>query len=74
MFIDEECGNLIVVNDGIELTRKILTKRRNLSFTIASRCLLRDIIGESITSVTMGTFFSDQMNRNLFDPILAKRD
>ena len=66
VFIDEECRNLIVVNDGVELTRKILTKRRNLSFTIAYRCLLLDITGESITSVTMGTFIVNQLGKHDF--------
>ena len=31
VFIDEECGNLIVVNDGGELTR-ILIKRKSQTF------------------------------------------
>ena len=38
-FIDEECENLIVVNDGGELTENISQKKR---FTTAYRCPLND--------------------------------
>ena len=37
MFIDEECGDLIVANDGGERL-EIITKRRIQTFTIAYRC------------------------------------
>ena len=30
VFIDEECGNLIVVNDGGELTKTITKKKSNV--------------------------------------------
>ena len=39
-FINEECGNLIVVNDGGELTENISKKGRR--FTIVYKCPLSD--------------------------------
>ena len=38
MFINDECGNLIVVNDGGELTKKLAEKGRR--FTTAYKCPL----------------------------------
>ena len=40
VFINEECGNLIVVNDGRELTENISQKKSH--FTVAYKCPLSD--------------------------------
>ena len=39
VFVDEECGNLIVVNDGGKRTKNY-TKTRIRRFTVAYQCLL----------------------------------
>ena len=42
VFIDEECGKLIVVNDSAELTRNINQPKEEVRcFTVTYRCLLR---------------------------------
>ena len=97
VFIDEECGNLKVVNDGGELTRNINQKKKSDVSQEPVDVHSVTNIGESISSVTMYNFvnqlgkhdfscgsivnnlkdrklFFDQMNRNGFDPISARRD
>ena len=56
MFINDECENLIVVNDGGEFTRNISQKKKS---SVLHRLFHVDIhnvtnaVGESISSVTM---------------------
>ena len=54
MFIDEECGNFIVVNDGGELTRNVNQKKKSdvLQWTI-NVYAETNIVGESIYSLTI---------------------
>ena len=96
VFINEECENRKVVNDGGELTRDINQNKSDVSQkTVDVYSVIKS--GESISSITMHNivnqlrkrdfaygsavnnlkgrkFFSDQMNRNRFDPIPARRD
>ena len=58
MFINEECRNLIVVNDGGELTEK---GRR---FTVAHS--VTNVEGESISSVTCRIFIVKQLGKHDF--------
>ena len=55
LFIDEECENLVVVNDGEERTGNISQKKVRC-FTIAYRCPLSD------KCCTREYFFSNQWN------------
>ena len=96
VFINEECENRKVVNDGGELTRDINQNKSDVSQkTVDVYSVIKS--GESISSITMHNivnqlrkrdfaygsavnslkgrkFFSDQMNRNRFDPIPARCD
>ena len=54
VFIDEECGNLIVVNDGEKLTRNINQKKNSdvLQYPIDVRTVT-NVVREIISSVTI---------------------
>ena len=54
LFIDEECGNLIVVNDGEKLTRNINQKKNAdvLQYPIDVRTVT-NVVREIISSVTI---------------------
>ena len=54
VFIDEECGNLIVVNDGEKLTRNINQKKNSdvLQYPIDVRTVT-NVLREIISSVTI---------------------
>ena len=58
VFIDEKSGNLIVVNDGGKLTRNINQKKKS---DIVQQPIdvhsLRNVEGESISSVTMWNIY-----------------
>ena len=50
MFIDEECENLVVANDGEELPRNI---NQNKKLEVLDARYLTDIIGELSSPITM---------------------
>ena len=54
VFIDEECGNLIVVNDGEKITRNINQKKNSdvLQYPIDVRTVT-NVVREIISSVTI---------------------
>ena len=52
LFIDEECENLIVVNDGWELTRNINQKKKSDNIQLDAH-YLTNAVGESISPITM---------------------
>ena len=54
LFIDEECGNLIVVNDSGKLIRNIIYKKKSevLQQPIEVHSVI-NVVGESIWSITM---------------------
>ena len=58
VFIDEKSGNLIVVNDGGKLTRNINQKKKSdiLQQPIDVHSL-RNVVGESISSVAMWNIY-----------------
>ena len=54
VFIDEECENLIVVNDGWKLTRNINQKKRSgVSQLFINVHHVANAVGESVSSETM---------------------
>ena len=62
VFIDEKYGNLIVINDGGELTRN--NQKKMQTFYIAWRCPpsdKSDVAGESIYSVTMWNIYCESV-------------
>ena len=86
LFIGYECGSLIGVNDGGELTRNINQKKKlkvlqqpidvhGYWITISNRVnkLGKHDLSEPVANnLKGGNFFSDQMNRNRFDPVFAR--
>ena len=63
MFIDEECGNLIVVNDGGELTENISQKKTDVLQWLINVYLVTNVVGESISSVSCGIFIVKQLGK-----------
>ena len=62
VFIDEKYRNLIVINDGGELTRN--NQKKMQTFYIAWRCPpsdKSDVAGESIYSVTMWNIYCESV-------------
>ena len=60
MFIDEECGNLLVVNDSGELSGNTTQKKKSDVQMKTYRCPLSDkCCGESISSVTMWNIYCE---------------
>ena len=95
-FINEECGNLKVVNDGGELAKDINQKKKSDVSQKPVDVHSVTNVGESISSITIYNIvnqlgkrdfsygsvvnnlkdrkrFFHQMDRNLFDPIPARR-
>ena len=62
MFIDEECGNLIVVHDGGELTRNINQKKKSevLQQPIDAHSVT-NVAGESIYSLTIWNIYCESV-------------
>ena len=58
MFINEECGNLIVVHDGGELTKNTNYKKKSevLQYPIDAHTVT-NVVGESICSVTIWNIY-----------------
>ena len=52
MFIDEECENLVVVNDVWELTRNINQKKKSEDLQLDAH-YLTNVVGERISPITM---------------------
>ena len=58
VFIDEECGNLIVANDGGELTRNINQKKKSDALQqLIDVHSVTNVVDESISSVTMWNIY-----------------
>ena len=66
MFIDKECGDLIVDNEVKNLL-EILAKKsqRFYNFTIDVHSVT-NVVGESISSVTSGIFIGNQLGKHGF--------
>ena len=62
-FINEECGNLIVVNDGGELTENISQKKTDVLQWLINVYLVTNVVGESISSVSCGIFIVKQLGK-----------
>ena len=60
MFINEECGNLIVAHDGGELTKNINYKKKSdfLQYPIDAHTVT-NVVGESVYSVTIWNIYFD---------------
>ena len=56
VLINEECGNLIVANDGRELTENISRKRQTIYNSLWMSAQWQNVVGESISSVTCRIF------------------
>ena len=56
VFISEECGNLIEVIDGGELTENISSKKADILQQPIDVYLVTNAVDESISSVTCGIF------------------
>ena len=68
VFINEECGNLIVVNDGGKCTDNISQKKpdvivRQYSINVHS---VTNVVCESISSVTYGILIVKQLGNHNF--------
>ena len=62
MFINKECGILIVVNDGGQLTRNISQKKSDvLKYSINVRRVI-NVVGKSISSVTLRNSYSESVS------------
>ena len=58
MFIDEECGNLIVANNGGEISSK---EARRLTIAYIDVHAVTNVIGESICSVTLWNIYCESV-------------
>ena len=65
-FINEECGNLIVVNDGGELTENISQKKVDVLEYPINVHLVTNVVGESISSLACGIFIVKQLGKHDF--------
>ena len=61
MFIDEECENIIVVNDGAELTRNITQTKKSDVLQLSIVHSVANVVGESIYSVTMCNIYCESV-------------
>ena len=61
MFIVEECVNLIVVNDGGELTENISQKKSYVLQWLVDVCLVPNVVGENISSVTLWNIYCESV-------------
>ena len=66
LFIDEECGNLIVVNDGEERTGNISQKKSDVLQQPIDAHSVTNVVSESISSVTSKIFIGNQLGKNGF--------
>ena len=62
VFINEECVNLIVVNDGVEPTKNINQKKKSdvLQWPVDVHSV-KNVVGESISSVTMRNIYCESV-------------
>ena len=65
VLINEECGNLIVVNDGGELTENISWKRQAFCNSLNVHSLT-NVVSESFSSVTSSIFIVKQLGKHDF--------
>ena len=61
LFISEECGNLIVVNDGRKLTRNISQKKSEVLQQPTGVHSVAIVAGESISSVTLWNIYCESV-------------
>ena len=61
--MDEECENLIVVNDGGELTENISQKKADVLQQPINVYLVTNVVGESISSVSCGIIIVKQLDK-----------
>ena len=61
MFIVEECVNLIVVNDGGELTENISRKTTGVLQSPIDVCSVSNVVGENISSITVWNIYYESV-------------
>ena len=61
MFIVEECVNLIVVNDGVELTENISRKTTDVLQSPIDVCSVSNVVGENISSITVWNIYYESV-------------
>ena len=61
MFIVEECVNLIVVNDGGELTENISRKTTDVLQSPIDVCSVSNVVGENISSITVWNIYYESV-------------
>ena len=61
MFILEECVNLIVVNDGGELTDNISRKTTDVLQSPIDVCSVSNVVGENISSITVWNIYYESV-------------
>ena len=61
MFIVEECANLIVVNDGGELTENISRKTTDVLQSLIDVCSVSNVVGENISSITVWNIYYESV-------------
>ena len=61
MFIVEECVNLIVVNDGVELTENISRKTTDVLQSPIDVCSVSIVVGENISSITVWNIYYESV-------------
>ena len=61
MFIVEECANLIVVNDGGELTENISRKTTDVLQSPIDVCSVSNVVGENISSITVWNIYYESV-------------
>ena len=66
VFIDEECGNIIVVNDDEECTGNISQKKSDVLQQPIDVHSVTNVVRESISSVTSGIFIGNQSGKHGF--------
>ena len=66
VFINEECGNLTVVNGGGEPTENINRKRQMYYDSLLNVHSVTNVVGGSISSVTCGIFIVKQLGKHNF--------
>ena len=88
VFINEKCESLKVVNDGGKLTKNINQRRCQTfyknsyesissitTYNIVNQLGKHDFFcGSVVNNLKDRKLFFDQLNRNRFDPISARRD
>ena len=59
VLVDEECGNLTVVNDGGELTETIIQKKSNVLQQPIDVHSVTNAAGEGISSITLWNIYCE---------------